>query len=219
MADANAERTLKVVAGGSMAETVGGIAAVVLSILGLMQMVPLFMASAATIVVGAALLLEGAAIASRYTDLTTDDPTTMAEGRYARSELSGSMSAEFLGGAAGIVLGILALVGVAPLVVLSVGVILFGGSLMAGGNASSRLNAMTGAPYAEDRQLRSMRTAVDATASSQALIGIASIVLGVLALLRIEPLTLVLVALLAIGASILLNGAAVSTKMFAMFRR
>jgi hypothetical protein len=54
---------------------------------------------------------------------------------------------------------------------------------------------------------------VSAANGAQALIGLAAIVLGIIGLVGLYPLTLSLVAFLCLGASVLLSGAAVSTKM------
>jgi hypothetical protein len=58
------------------------------------------------------------------------------------------------------------------------------------------------------------RDALYAASGSEALIGAGAIVLGILSLSGIAPLALVLVALLAIGASILLAGSSVAGRMF-----
>jgi hypothetical protein len=59
-----------------------------------------------------------------------------------------------------------------------------------------------------------MRDTLYAASGSEALIGAGAIVLGILSLAGYAPLTLILVALLAVGASILLAGTAVSGRMF-----
>ncbi len=58
-----------------------------------------------------------------------------------------------------------------------------------------------------------------AASGTQMLIGIATIVLGILALIGIDPVTLSLVGLLATGASILFSGSAVSSRMLSVLRR
>jgi hypothetical protein len=54
---------------------------------------------------------------------------------------------------------------------------------------------------------------------TQVLVGLAAGVLGILALIGIAPTVLVLVGLLAIGASLILSGSAVGTRLISMFRR
>jgi hypothetical protein len=58
------------------------------------------------------------------------------------------------------------------------------------------------------------RDALYAASGSEALIGAGAIVLGILSLSGIAPLALILVALLAVGASILLAGSSVAGRMF-----
>ena len=59
-----------------------------------------------------------------------------------------------------------------------------------------------------------MRDTLYAASGSEALIGAGAIVLGILALAGFSPIVLILVALLAVGASILLAGSAVAGRMF-----
>src|SRR5512140_1249241 len=114
------EKTAEFVFGGSAAEALVGAGAVVLAILGLANEWPGYMASIATIAVGAALLFPGVAIAARYSPL--------AQMVGAKEELGAGMSGEVLGGAAGIVLGILSLLGIFPGLLMPIAIIVFGGS-------------------------------------------------------------------------------------------
>ena len=102
---------MEVVSSGSMIEATGGFAAIILAILSFATVVPIYLIPVATIVLGVALLFEGGAVATRYWRL----PVEMATGRWASTELAIGMFAEFLAGLTGIVLGILALLGFAPL--------------------------------------------------------------------------------------------------------
>ena len=64
--------------------------------------------------------------------------------------------------------------------------------------------------------------AVEAAATSavsQALVGLAAVVLGILALAGFVPLTLVLIALLQMGVFLLVSGATVGGFMLRLFRR
>jgi hypothetical protein len=60
------------------------------------------------------------------------------------------------------------------------------------------------------------REAVFAAAGAQGLIGLSGVILGILALVGFSPLILTLVALLSLGSSVLLGGAAISSKMLSM---
>ncbi|HPZ96868.1 MAG TPA: hypothetical protein PLT93_01915 [Phycisphaerae bacterium] len=203
------EKTAEVIFGGSTAEAVVGAAAVVLAILGLANMWPGYMASIATIAVGAALLFEGGAIASRYSDLAR---------RTGASEIGGGVSAEILGGAAGIALGVLALLGIMPSALTPIAIIVFGGALLIGSAATARLNALSTVKMS-DRARDVTRGAIEMASGTEVLIGIAAIVLGILALLGMAPRTLVLIGLLALGATVLFSGAAISSRMAGVFRR
>jgi len=97
------EATISIVAGGSFAEAIGGIGAVVLAILGLVGVMPEDMAAIATLAVGVALLFQGIAVATRFSNLFSQTGKSLADA----AELGGGMGAEFLGGAAGGILGVL----------------------------------------------------------------------------------------------------------------
>lgn len=181
MVDAHAERAPRLVAGGSLGELLGGSLVIGLALLGLLQIHPAVMAALAMIVASATSIFEGVAIASRRSE---EAPSSREEAR--RQEI-GTTSAEFTGGAAGAVLGMLALVGVAPEVTLAVAAVLLGGARLAGGGGSVP------------------------TAKSQAALGTAIILLGVLALVRIAPLPSIHFALLALGVSGIVSGVFVRT--------
>lgn len=203
------EKTAQVIFGGSTAEAVVGAAAVVLAILGLANIWPGYMAGIATIAVGAALLFEGGAIASRYRDLVR---------RTGATEVGGGVSAEILGGAAGIALGILSLMNVMPATLTPIAIIIFGGALLIGSAATSRLNALSSWRMSE-RARDVTREAIEMASGTEVLVGIGAVVLGILALLGMAPRTLVLIALLALGATVLFSGSAISSRMLNIFRR
>jgi hypothetical protein len=211
------ERTAEIVGAGSIAEAVGAAAAIVLAILGLAGTLPLTMASVATIALGAALLFEGGAIAARYKRLLAE---TIAPGerRRGRFELGGGVTAETVAGIAGIVLGILALLDVMPLLLTAVAVIVFGAALLFGSAATARLNAIAGEEaYARDKR-RVVHEAVAVAAGGELIIGVGALVLGILALLAFEPLTLILVGLLGLGFAALAGGTALGARMLGIAR-
>ena len=203
------------VAGGSTAEIAGGIAAVVLAILGLADVVPRFMLTIATIAIGAALLFEGASIAAEYSRLlkeTTHDT-------FQSTELGGGMTAEMMAGVAGIVLGILALLGLDPMVLSPAALIVFGVALVFGSGITSRLNDLKiETSGAEMPARRVAHEAVSAAAGTEILVGLSAGVLGILALVGIAPMTLSLIGMLAVGASVMLSGTAIGGKLLSMFR-
>lgn len=194
-------RTRRVIAGGSIGEAVCGAAVVIMTILGLGGVGMPGMAFAATILLGAALILQSGAFVARYDELTAE-----LRGEDEQSEISGGVSAELIAGIAGVILGLLAVVGVAPGVLIPVAVIVFGGALLLGGGMTRRIAEIAG--DARDRRSRSLRQAAEASAGAELLIGLAAIVLGILALFDIAVRVLSLVALLGLGVAVLVAGGA-----------
>jgi hypothetical protein len=126
------------------------------------------------------------------------------------AEIEAGTSAEILGGLAGITLGILALIGIATIPLLAISSIVFGGTLLFGSPVVYR--ASRAEPEAPIFDVIARQTAAGA-AGAQALVGIAAITLGILALVGLVPQTLVLVAVLCVGGAALLSGGALTSKM------
>lgn len=210
-----ARRTAEVVMGGSLAEAVIGGGAVILAIVGLAGGMPMLLVGIATIAVGAALMFKGASLATRFSDILNET----SEGRLDMAELGAGTTTESVGGAAGITLGILAVLNVVPLMLVSVAVILFGGTVILGAGADARLNHLR-VYHSEKNPLAQMvaREAVSSATVVQLMIGLSAVVLGILALLNIQSMTLVFVALLGISAAVLLSGSALSGRMLTTFR-
>jgi hypothetical protein len=208
-------RSAKLVAGGSLTEAIAGIAAAALAIIGLAGTLPIELAAVATIAVGVALLAQGGAVAARWSRLVHE---TQGYEWDPRTELGSGMSAEILGGAAGVVLGILALIGLAPLVLIAVALLVFGGALLVGSGTTVDLGSMR-AGNLPGRFAHTTREASLAASGTQMLVGVGVIVLGILALVGTDPATLALVGLLALGASILFSGSAVTSRMYGILHR
>jgi hypothetical protein len=203
----------KSIAGGSMAETIGGAGGLTLAILGLAGVFPMYMAAIGTIGVGAGLLLQGISIAARYADIQA----RTAEDRAEQGEISSGVTMEMLGGAAGVALGILALLGVYPITLLAAAAIAFGGTLLFGSGAQVEMREISGTE--EDMRARRLTArSVEASGGIQVLVGIGSVALGILALVGIAPLPLILVAVLSCGASALLSGGALTSRMMSVLR-
>lgn len=203
------DSTREVAAGGSFTEALAGIGAVVLAILGLLGILPFTFAAIGTIVLGGALVVEGVSIATRLARLygTAGAPDT---------ELNTGLSAELLTGIAAIALGVLALIGVDRMIMLPVAVIVLGAGLLFGSAATARVNTIAIGGYAPpDVKGRVAHESVYGASAAQVLVGIAAIVLGILGLVGTTPLELTLVAILALGASIMLAGAAVGGRLMA----
>jgi hypothetical protein len=208
------EMSAEVMTGGSVAEAIGGIATIVLAIIGLAGLFPLALAGVAAIVLGAALLLQGGAVAARFSKLLQETVGTRLTG----GQLGGGMSAEFLGGAAGVVLGILALLKIFPLVLLPVAVIVFGGALLMACGTMTSLNELVVERhgFASNVTRRVAADMMGGATGAQALVGLAAIVLGIIGLVGTFSLTLTLVGLLCLGASVVLSGASLGGKMISV---
>jgi hypothetical protein len=213
--DPERQKSLRVVAGGSITEAICGAAAVVLAIIGLVGTMPGYMASIATIAFGVALLAQGGAVAARYSRLLRE--TTPAEWE-ARAEISGGMGAEFLAGGAGVVLGVLGLLGIGTATLIPIAIIVFGGALLLGSGATVDLSSIA-EPTPQERFAHVARQAMVAASGAQVLLGIAAIVLGIIALAGIDPVVVTLVALLVLGASVLFSGSAISSRMASVMHR
>jgi hypothetical protein len=209
------QKSARVVAGGSITEAICGAATVVLAIIGLTGSWPGYMASVATIVFGVALLAQGGAIAARYSRLIREATPSEWD---ARTEIGGGMGAEFLAGGAGVVLGILALLGMGTATLIPIALIVFGGALLLGSSTTADLSTLA-APPAHERFAHMARQASIAASSAQVLVGVAAVVLGIIALVGVDTVLVTLVALLVIGASVLFSGTAVSSRMASVMRR
>ena len=200
---------------GGFVDALGGIATIVLAIIGLSGVKPDVLVPIATIVFGAALLIQGGAILSEFaqTELTSES-NAIAGG--------GGLSALFLVGIAGIVLGVLALLAIHATILTSVAVIAFGSALVISSSAvwqllTSRSVAMRF--QARTAMVRFIASEVAAgSAGVQAMAGLAVIVLGILAVCGIYTGPLTLIALLVAGAAILLTGSTLTGTMVGFMR-
>lgn len=177
------ESVFKRIAGGLVGEAIGAIAVIALAIVGLAGEFSFTMAAIATIIIGATILIEGGFFAAAFGRAGT--------GSVVQSLESGDwLKAEFLGGMAAVVLGILALLGVFAPTLLAVAVLVLGASYLLG-------------------------SAGEFGSGSHAVVGLAAMVLGILAVVGLDQLTLVLVALLALGAMSFYSGASAGARMAA----
>jgi len=210
------EKTARIVAGGSITEAVAGAGAVLLAILGLAGMLPVTMAAIATIAVGIALLAQGGAVAARWSRIARD----AGYPGDTRVEMSGGVGAEVFGGATGIVLGVLALLGVLPGVLLAIALIAFGGALLLASGVTMELGSV-GAGVGEGGE-PPLREVSAGASGLQVLAGVGGVVLGILALLgglSQMALNLILVGLLVVGGAVLLSGGAVGGRLLSVRRR
>jgi len=202
-------------AGSAAVEAIAGIAVIVLTILGLAQVVPVFLVAIAAIIAGVALLAQGAAVAQEYARLLT-----------ARGDVavplgnSSAWSLALLAGAAGVVLGILALLHVSPVELVAIAVISYGGGLIISGGPTAQIGMLKAIGSTTDDRVRRMAAEAASTSMiSQGMVGLGAVVLGILALANFASLTLILIALLSVGVFLLANGSAMSGFLLSVFRR
>lgn len=205
------------VGAGSTAEIVGGAAVIVLTILGLANVAPGLMYAVATIAIGIAILFEGGSVAAEYTQIANKT----AESKFEKIDLGSGMTVEMVAGIAGIILGVLSLLGIVPLILSAAAIVVYGASLILSSGMTLRLNDLKFEETADThpRAQKLAYEAIHATVGAQILIGLSATVMGVLALVGVASTVLVLVALLAIGTSLLLSGGAVGGRLMSIFRR
>ena len=189
--------------GGASTEVLAGGAAVALSIIALAGGAPLTLGGIACICLGGGLLVFSGAVGARWRDTSSRVIRERSEG----ADVIGGLGAEALGGAAGVVLGILTLIGVAPVALFSIAVLCLGGGMLFGGAGQSELDVLATDP--NPRRNRMSIKAMKAGGGIMAVAGIGGIVLGILGIIGVTPtVTLSLVGTLALGAGLFFAGAA-----------
>jgi len=211
---AEGRKSAKLVMGGSLAEGIVGGATIVLALIGLSGIMPEWMLPIATIAMGAAFVIEGGAISVRFSRLLAET----SKDRIDEAELAVGVTSEFLGGAAGIVLGILSLLRLYPMILVPVAVLAYGSVLMLSSGMTVRLNALEVEGSAESARFKKIaHEAMTAAAGVEFLLGLSTVILGIIALTGTFASTLSLVALLIVGVSGFVTGAAVTARMVSLF--
>lgn len=188
------------------------------------------MAAIATIVFGIALLIQGGTMLSEYAAIIFPAGVKATP----IDQFGGSsLSSVFLVGATGVVLGVLALLNINSGVLTPVATIAYGTALVLSSNAVWHLYVLRSASARSETQLqgtsanqtRSVGSELLASemasgsAGIQALAGLAAVVLGILAVAgNINDLTLNLVALLALGSTLILTGGSLSATVLGLMR-
>jgi hypothetical protein len=196
---------------GGFADAIGGIATIVLAVIGLAGIRPELMVGIATIIFGAALLVQGGALLSEYAGMIFPSGVRATSVDHVGGS---SLSSVFLVGGAGIVLGILALLGINSLALTSIALIAFGTALVLSSKTVWHLytlkhaTMMTGEDEGTPGSEMLASEMASGSAGMQALTGLSAVVLGILALAGtgVDSVILILVALLALGATVVLTG-------------
>jgi hypothetical protein len=184
-------REAEELAGAAGMMALGGAATATLAIIALAGVAPLLLLEIACIVAGVSLVMGamGAGLGTRR-----------ASGGAAKIG-GASASFELVGGLAGVVLGILAIIGLAPVLLCEIAALALGGALL----LSSILPARPGLFGIHEAWAEHVG---EGAAAVQGLAGLGAVVLAILSLVGILGPALTLVALLCVGAGLLLTGAA-----------
>ena len=204
---------------GGLADAIGGIATIVLALVALAGVHADTILPIAVIVFGAALLVQGGTMLSEYASIIFPaGSTTVPQEQFG----VGSLSSLFLVGVAGIVLGILALIGIAPQALTAIAVIAFGSALMLTSNAVRQLymlqSSASGAGTPRPGTELLAGEMASGSAGIQMLAGLAAVVLGILAVIGINHDILTLAALIVLGTTIVLTGSALSGLVIGFMR-
>lgn len=200
--------------GGWTIEALGGAAGAVLAIIGLSHVEPAYLVAVAGIALGAALLFQGSMVTAEYASILQ----RTGGGSLASAGFGGGLSAQSMAGAASIILSLLALLGLPNVVLMGVVSIVLGAGLILNSGVNARLDGLKieVADEAETAK-RVAQEAVSATTGADIMVGLAAVVLGILALIGIASMVLNLTAMLAVGTAILFNGSAVGTSLLGVF--
>lgn len=193
-----------------------GVALVVLGIIALSSTNPTILNSIAVIVGGIALAIEGATLSARYAKALA---SAAAAGNFNAAELSRGMSASLLAGLTGIVLGILAILGVASVELIGIALIVFGAAVLFDQGARSRLRMLrmtSGGAQGESSGAMAL-AAISSTSTAAVLVAVGLITLGILALAKVVPATLSSAAFLGLGTYLVLEGTAASSWLMEIF--
>ena len=194
-----------------LTEGAAGIAVIVLCIIGLGATAAASMASISVIIIGAGLLIEAANTAIEYGRTVSGN----AVGEVA--EAGADMMVECMAGGTGIVLGILALIGINAAHLAPAALIVFGAALLLAGASATRIGTV-GMTESGAARTVSWRSELAPSRGLQMLIGVAAVVLGILAfVITANTAVLLLVGLLVVGAALLATSANFTRAMLTTF--
>jgi len=178
---------------------------------------PDVLAPVGTTVFGVALLFESASTASRYQRLASIVPARERE----QAQVGGGVTVGVVGGAAGVALGVLALVGVEPAVMLPIAAMVHGASYVMSGGLHPALEtwvergeASLHATHSASQRERLTHRAVATGAATRSLAGVAAAMLGILALAAVGPaVPVTLAARLTLGVAASIGALAFTARM------
>jgi hypothetical protein len=200
---------------GLLTEGAAGIATIVLGVIALAGVNAGVLASIVTIIIGVGLIVQAFNAAAENSKQFTVSGTTAAVAAGG-AERGSEVMIDVAAGVTGIILGILALVGINAPHLLPAALILFGGALILSGAAAAQgRTAMTTTASGTAVQVSYQGSA--AMAGLQILVGFAAVILGILALIFETSWVLTLVGFIAVGAAMLLVSATFSGAVVRLF--
>jgi hypothetical protein len=206
--------------GGGMTLAVGGLPAalalVVLGILALARIAPLTLVSIAVIVAGLLLVIDSAALTQQIAGALN----AKSGHNLNAAELPNGLNAGVLGGISGIVLGILAILGIATQTLIAVAAIVFGAAVLFDFTARAQAHALRMTTHETPEQSAKLALAAASSTNTAALFaGVGLITLGILALAGIADEVLIAVAFLGLGAYFLLAEASEAGRLLGFIGR
>jgi hypothetical protein len=197
---------------GLLTEGAAGIAVIALTIVALAGVSVGVLASIAAIVIGAGLIVQAFNSAAEEGRVAVPRAGVPAQG----AALGGEVMVDCMCGLTGIVLGILALVGINTAHLLPPALIVFGGSLLLSGAISVRPRTLTVSGPGTETQIVSYQGS-PAAGGVEILVGIAAIVLGILSVIMAPSWVLLLLGFLAVGAALLMVSASFAGAALRLF--
>jgi len=194
---------------GLLTEGAAGIAVIVLAVIALAGTSSGALVSIVTIIVGVGLMVQAFNSAA-------ENSKVMATNAASVPDLGGEVMVDGLSGITGIILGILALVGINTPYLVSSALIVFGGALLLSGAIGLPPRASQNTAPGGQAQAVSYQGSA-ATGGMEILIGIAAIVLGILSLIFVGSWVLALVGFIAVGAALLMVSATFSGTIMRLF--
>jgi hypothetical protein len=216
---------------GLLTEGAAGVAVIVLAVIGLTHTLPGILAAIATIVIGVGLMVRGFNTAAEYSRVVTRSAPAgaavpgQAGVAAAGFDIGGDVMIAFAAGLTGVVLGILGLLSIHTQYLIPAAVVVFGADLLLAGslNIGRGPAAIAAQPGQPGVQAAITQFAGSMGASGlEIMVGIAAIILGILSIVFAASPgavagVLALVALLAIGAAMLVVSASFSGAVTRLF--
>jgi hypothetical protein len=195
---------------GLMTEGAAGIAVVALMVVALAGVSAGVLASIAAIVIGVGLMVQAFNSAAEEAKVEEAGVTAPNMGLSTQAAtVGGEVMMDCVCGLTGIVLGILALVGINAAYLLPPALIVFGGSLLLSGAISLRPRTLAVTRPGTGTQIISYQGS-PAAGGMKILTGVAAAVLGILSVVVASSGVLVLVGFLVVGAALLVASASFS---------